>query len=667
MRKSWLIVLLLLTVLSLFADEFVVTQEIQKNPTSLVLTRMDSKDITDINGNKVGLVIIRTGIKDMLVESSFLHKLEPKSGEYYVFLSPGTKYFTLKKEGFGNMKYDLREKTGGIESGYVYEMAVANRASGTIVGDADLLTLTLNLNETNVYISKENSAPTQAKSNLAVFRLAAGKYKFSFYKEGFESYEEIIDINSDKTHNITLKSGKSSQKIPVTGFATINSEPEGAEILINGQKVGVTPFTADELFPGEHELSLRKNLYHSQTMTFTLKEGENYAPETIILKPKFGYLTVNSAPEKASVSLDNKPYGSTPVMKTKIESGSHNIKIRYDLYHEYEENFIINDGDNKIISAELEPAFGTLVINSGPEDGAEVFIGIEGKAVGKTPYTNSKMPSGKYVVRISKTLWAEAEETIEVKDGQKTERTLVLTKNFGTLDITAKNATIKLDGEIIGSDSALRNLSPGKYTVKAEIDRHHPDEKEVYVRVGEKTEITLTPQPMEGVVSVKCQAKDKPGPDVGAELWLNGQQMDKTSPSSFSLLTGDYTLLAKHNKYLDTERKFTVAEGDRLKLELNMETYSGSMLSRSNWWRTHKWIGMGTTLLAGGGTVFFYLQSSKAYDNQTNATSSSDASSYYDDYKSYKNMRNICLGVAGTTTVYTIYSWIKQAGYNKKS
>ncbi|MDD3049617.1 MAG: PEGA domain-containing protein [Candidatus Cloacimonetes bacterium] len=651
--------------LCLLADEFVVTQDIVLNPTNLTLTRMNQREKTDINGNLVGLVIIRTGIHDLLVVSPFLHKLEAKGGEYHAFFSPGTKLFTFKKEGFGNLKYELRERIGEIKSGTVYEMSITNRGISVISADANLLTLTLNLNEAGVYISKDNFAPVQAKDRLAVFRLPAGNYTFTFAKDGFQTSNQNIELSNDKTEEITLIPGTSAQKMPLTGFANLITEPEGAEILINSQRVGVTPFTVDELFPGEHELTLRKNLYHPQTMTFTITENGTFSPGTIILKPKFGYLSVNSSPQGATITLDNKPYGSTPSSKNQIESGNHRITIKSDLYYEYTEDFAISDGDEKFISVELQPAFGELTINSSPEPGADVYLGTDNAPVGKTPYHNSKMPSGRYHVRIAKDLWADSEEALEVKDGEKTERTLVLTRNFGTLEITADESSLIINGEPVGTGFVSKRLKPGKYSVRAERDRHRSDEKEVFLTLGETNKVSLSPIPMEGIVSIKCQAKDKPGPDVGADLFLNGNKLENISPASISLLIGDYSLVAKHSNFLDTEKKFKIAEGDRLKLELNMETYSGSMLAKADFWKTHKLIGLGSTLFIGGAAAYFHISSENAYTDHQSSTDTIKADSLYDDYKSGKSIRNVCIGLASTTTVYTLYSLIKQISYKK--
>ena len=266
---------------------------------------------------------------------------------------------------------------------------------------------------------------------------------------------------------------------------TIESEPTGAEVELNGQKVGVTPYQGSH-YAGEYTLTLRKDLYHPTSKTFSLNKGETLDIPREKLKPRFGYWQVSSEPTGAAIYLDEKFLGKTPLVREKIPSGEHTLRLTYEKYKTHQEPFIINDGDEPDFDIALEPNFASLTINSAPENGAAVFI--DDKQVGITPFTEPMMQAGTYIIRIEKELWSGSSETITIYPEVPLKKTLFLTKDFGTLKVEAPECQIYLDGKNVGADDYEQKLKPGNYTIKATRARHHDDEKNVYVGVGERSE-----------------------------------------------------------------------------------------------------------------------------------------------------------------------------------
>ncbi len=112
-----------------------------------------------------------------------------------------------------------------------------------------------NFNVSNVYIAKDNSAPMPSNGKTANYSLPDGNYEFFFFKDGFVNKKEIVSVAGDKEIDIKLEIGTNQTKLKLPAIVTIKSEPRGAEIFLNGQKFGVTPYE-DNLIAGEYNIIL---------------------------------------------------------------------------------------------------------------------------------------------------------------------------------------------------------------------------------------------------------------------------------------------------------------------------------------------------------------------------------------------------------------------------
>jgi hypothetical protein len=526
MRKL-LILLFILSFFNLFSAEFVV-RDFKEQPMDIELQK---NPVQDVNNEWAALIKISTDLMPFTFQTNTgVVQTEKKIGEFWAYIPAGASQLIFSKEGFSKLRYTLPIT---IKSNTVYTMSLGSRGYGIGIADENLVQITFNLNENDVYIAVDNTAPIEKKERIAIFKIPKGEHTFKFSKQGFDDITRTVDAQNDEIIPINLEQGQTTQRLKLPGYIDVSSEPDGAEIFINDQKMGVTP-TFIELTAGERKLTLRKTLYHTYTGEFELIEGESKTLPTFTLQPKFGYYEVNTTPEGANVFLDNKLVGKTPISRRVIESGSHIIKTELTLYHTKETEILIKDGDDESYSIELEPAFGELIINSQPEDGANVFI--DDDRVGTTPFRDDKIASGQYRVRIDKELWMGAEQTIRVYDAKTTNKTLLLTRNFANLSVRADGSQIYINGEHVADNTYSQKLLKGQYNVKAVKDKHKDDEQNVYIAPGNDIEIELEPTPKLASLSVQSN----PYESRGAEILLNGIKQKETTPAVMELLIGRY-------------------------------------------------------------------------------------------------------------------------------
>ena len=389
--------LILFAVQNANAEEFKILN-FYENGNDLAARKYERQNI---NEEACALIKVRTDLTGLNFNANLgiVGNVNKKDGDYWVYVSPGEQRIKFIKEGYIAKSYSIPLV---VESSKVYVLELTGTGEGDIL-DQNLVKTTFRFNKPQVYIAKNKGAPVQVNGKVAEYRLPKGTYHFRFSKEGFKDVERDIVVEEEQLIDVDLEVGQKEQSLRLPGIITINSEPSKADIFLNNQKIGQTPYTG-QVIAGSYDLSLKMDLYHTYRGSFSLSEGESKELPEISLKPKFGYLTILSEPLRAEISLDGKFLGSAPITRRKIESGKHIIEARMDMYHTHTETITIEDGDDAKPTLTLKPAFGKLVVESEPE-GAKVFL--DGKQVGTTPYRDERILSGSYELKVTQPLWSE--------------------------------------------------------------------------------------------------------------------------------------------------------------------------------------------------------------------------------------------------------------------
>jgi hypothetical protein len=434
------------------------------------------------------------------------------------------------------------------------------------------------------------------------------------------------------------------------GMVVIDSRPPGAEVLLDDQKVGNTPFSRD-ITPGQHRLELVKPLYYPETSNFEINSGETNRLPLFRLRPRFGFARVVSHPQGAQIRVDGKPVGAAPCLDT-LQSGTHRLTAVLDLYHDYSREFVIRDGETTTLEFSLAPAHGRLEIDSAPESGARAFL--DGVERGETPLVLERFPSGEYSLKVTKAHFQTVEEGITVTDGRTTRKTVLLSPSEGRLLVTAAGARIFLDDREVGTNQVELWLRPGSYRVRAEAPRHYPEEREVLVSLGSDRELKLEPAPILGSITVNPLSAVDGQPVVGAKVLVNGEEAGLT-PLSLTRQIGEYRITIRHGDYLEEDLAVEVEENRNRRLEPRLQTYRGSLEEKAGRWRRRKWTAFAATVLGAGAAAYLDYAARRAYDDYRSARSITAA----DGFRRDTEIRRLGARVGAVTAgaAFGLWNW----------
>ncbi len=111
-----------------------------------------------------------------------------------------------------------------------------------------------------------------------------------------------------------------------TGMLVVKTIPEGADVILNGKKVGATPFTDNTIMPEKYTIEIAHPRYETYSESFELAAGNTKIVARNLVY-KYGLATIKSNPEGADVSLNAQKIGVTPYQNDTVVPGEYDLNL----------------------------------------------------------------------------------------------------------------------------------------------------------------------------------------------------------------------------------------------------------------------------------------------------------------------------------------------------
>jgi hypothetical protein len=313
----------------------------------------------------------------------------------------------------------------------------------------------------------------------------------------------------------------------VNGSLEIQTNPEGAKVIIDGKYKGNTPLT----FMGgataqKYVVEIQCDGYKPIYQTVVLKPGATEAL-SYALTPSTCLALITSDPAGATVTRDGIDIGVTPLLITDLTYGEYNIELSLNGYKPQNHKLKIDNVTPQKLSVELVSTFATAAINSNPT-GANIFI--NGSAVGTTPCTLNNIPEGDAIIKVSIDGYAEFSETVSLVAGQEHTINAQLEPMPSSLKIITipEKARIYVDNQYRGeSPVELIPFSAGTYRVRAELSGYELVARNVDLKPAENRVEEFRLQPNSGAISVVTTP-------AFVSIKVDGKEFEKTKPAEES-------------------------------------------------------------------------------------------------------------------------------------
>lgn len=259
----------------------------------------------------------------------------------------------------------------------------------------------------------------------ATINLEPGFVDILLTREGYKMADERIEVKSGgQPQEFTI------EMTPLVGYLTVESEPSGAEILLdNGTSLGVTPIYSRELAVGEHKIDLKLPNYFGVNETLTIEEDFKYTKK-YVLKPMESTLSLTSRPSGAAIFINNERQPETTPANFTLMPGAYVISVYAEGFVQAEEKIDLQPNEKRnlaltMIQGDVPP--GMVLIPAGefifgaddraPDEAPKATINLPAFYIDKTEVTNAqyqavfkdhKFPAGQEDFPVTGVSWNDA-------------------------------------------------------------------------------------------------------------------------------------------------------------------------------------------------------------------------------------------------------------------
>ena len=204
-------------------------------------------------------------------------------------------------------------------------------------------------------------------SPLTGLDVEPGSHEITLQRERYLSATEQIEIEGrrvEQAFEFTLA--------PAWATVTLTTSPSGAELLVDGEAVGVTPVNA-EILQGRRNVMLKLAGYKAWSETLVLDAGASLVVPRVELEPADGLVFIRSEPSGASVTIGGEFKGLTPLEVALAPNVNHAITFFKNGFQAQDTGLVTQPNEARELAVTLAPVLTDVTVTTTPSD-AELFI-----------------------------------------------------------------------------------------------------------------------------------------------------------------------------------------------------------------------------------------------------------------------------------------------------
>lgn len=269
----------------------------------------------------------------------------------------------------------------------------------------------------------------------------------------------------DKRIDVRFQNGREpivvNEKLVLdSGALEINSEPVGADVIVNGIDKGKTPISLSGIPKGLVSVSFRLPGFKEETRELSMHAGE---VQNLYLKmtPLAGTLQLTSVPDGGRIYLNDTFRGKSPLVLTGVEPGTYRARVELEGFGEVTREIVVPNGGSISEEFRLSNVMGRLEVRTNP---AEAQVYIDGRLVGTTKRISEDQESfseilpidnlqaGEHVLVVKKDGYAQSTRHPKIQISKTSKANVNLRRVFTpNVEIITPNGTYR--GVYVGADA----------------------------------------------------------------------------------------------------------------------------------------------------------------------------------------------------------------------
>jgi len=385
------------------------------------------------------------------------------------------KFIFLENDLDARVTYPKKDQNGEVSA--LIKVVTKHTGFSFDIGSLGVVASEQKTGEIWVYIPRGAQKITIKHAQLGVLR----NYIFPMPIEAANVYEMLLTTADIE---IVVK-----EKVIETQWLAIDTKPTDANVFINDDFLGKTPYQAQ--YPiGDYNYRIENARYH--TVAGKIKISDKKEVLKFDLKPRFGNVQVSSLPEDGmQIYLNDENTGkTTPATLDKINSGNYTVKLFNEWYEPNEQTIEVKDGLETNVQFTMQPVFANINLKTNPK--ATIEINGVKKAEG---VFNGRLRKGIYTVKIKHEKYYEQVHQLVVETNKHQDLYYELKPKTGRLDVvsTPFDATILIDNKNYGTTpNTIKDLLIGTYTLKLQKEGYKDVQQKIEISENETTKLEFT-------------------------------------------------------------------------------------------------------------------------------------------------------------------------------
>ena len=309
------------------------------------------------------------------------------------------------------------------------------------------------------------------------YLLRPGDYLVTAQAEGYHPLSEEVTVDDRDTQRVELVLK------PLPGLLSVQTEPAGARVVIDGEVVGATPLADLPVEAGEHQLALQLERYLPAEQALDITGRQLPQDVAVILDPAWADVSIDSQPPGADILVDGESAGTTPAT-VEIIQGESQLVLQLTGFAPWEKSLELTAGQPvQLGTIALLPASGVLELTSVPS-GANVTL--DGEFQGQTPLSLEVSPGRSHRLAVFKPGYRRHNGSVELPAAGRDSRTVTLKAQLGKVrfNISPANAILRVDGKPRGRGSQTLSLPAFEHSVEIALEGHATVRRRVTPRPG---------------------------------------------------------------------------------------------------------------------------------------------------------------------------------------
>jgi formylglycine-generating enzyme required for sulfatase activity len=233
---------------------------------------------------------------------------------------------------------------------------------------------------------------TMGETPVVLDDVVPGRRQVSLISARYQPYRTEVDIQGKR-----IQQTLTADLLPAWAQLNVSSAPSGADISLDDKTVAQTPATV-EAVEGKRVLRVAKPGFKPKEVLLDIIAGVDQVIPLVSLDVADGQLAITSSPAGASITVDGRFRGQTPMTLTLAPAPAYRIKLTKAGYGQAQGTVALGADDQLIFNRQLKPILGTVRLNLTP---ADALLFIDGQRQ-PTPITRLELNTSPHDIRIEK-------------------------------------------------------------------------------------------------------------------------------------------------------------------------------------------------------------------------------------------------------------------------